>query len=412
MPIFAQAFAIFLCIVFAMPHAWAFDNDLEINQIDLSEENFLDIKAHRYRKSLDYAWFDSTTGWRLNIASLSTDLAFVQTEVKLEKALSDYVNIRFDVAQEVFYANKAFPLPTVAAEIYPWAGDFGISLLGTPAHEKREMDLGFAVIWGRRPWNFTRFEYLDVDRLYNEKNAVDNTFYSKEPIALKLEGAYQFGGEQFGDKLAKGYKLRFSISQNQALERIDPDNNGVFKHEAINYSLLLDYLPTLNSVIGMSINGFSLDKSSAETGEDLSQATDYLSADIYWVTGMNTSYELRVGTQYDHIRNALRDFIDANNDLDYSMETLQIYTTAYHPFTEHMAWDLGLYVGYVKEQEDFLRDNNQDTLSNGVAAKLRMGFEYSSSDGRSSLQFNVSLNLDDPINDPGDGGAITFQSLF
>ena len=50
--------------------------------------------------------------------------------------------------------------------------------------------------------------------------------------------------------------------------------------------------------------------------------------------------------------------------------------------------------------------------SGGVEAKFRMGFEYSSSDGRNSLQFNISLNLDDPFKDPGDGGAISFQSVF
>ncbi|NOQ88578.1 MAG: hypothetical protein GQ550_06600, partial [Gammaproteobacteria bacterium] len=379
----------------------------EINDINLNEENFLDIKAHRYRKSLDYKWFDSTSGWRINIASLDGDLAYTQTELKLQSELSEYVNIRLDVEQEVFYADKEFPLPTAQAEIYPWAGNLGFSLLGTPAYEKREMDLGLAVIWGRRPWNYTRFEYLDVDRLYNEKNDSDNTFYRKEPITMKLEGAYQFGG-QFG----KMYKLRFSISRDKPLELVDLDNNGIFKHEASDYSLLFDYLPTPDSVIGMTINGFILDKISTKTGQDQQQATDYISADVYWVRGMGKLYEVRVGTQYDHIRNDIRDFITSSNDLDYFMKTLQVYTTAYHPFNEHMAWDLGLYVGQVEEQENYLEDNSRDTINDGVEAKLRMGFEYSSSDGNSSLLFNISLNLDDPVKDPGDGGAITFQSVF
>ena len=51
-------------------------------------------------------------------------------------------------------------------------------------------------------------------------------------------------------------------------------------------------------------------------------------------------------------------------------------------------------------------------INDTTEAKLRFGFEYSSSDGRNSLQFNISLNLDDPIDDPGDGGAISFQSTF
>ena len=403
MSIFLRTLFIPLGLILSIPAVLAFDNDFDINDINLDQENFLDIKAHRYRKSLEYKWFDSTSGWRINIASLDSDLAFVQTELKLQNELSEYVNIRLEVEQEVFYADKEFPLPTAEAEIYPWAGDFGFSLLGTPAYEKREMDLGIAVIWGRRPWNYTRFEYLDVDSLYNQKNVTDNTFYSKEPIAMKLEGAYQFAGQ---------YKLRFSISRDKSLELIDPDNNGIFTHEASDYFLLFDYQPVPDSVIGITLNGFSLDKSSSQTGQNQQQFTDYISADVYWVKGMGKSYELRVGTQYDHITNDIRDFITAGNNLDYFMKTLQVYTSAYHPFNEHMAWDLGVYAGQVEEQQNFLQDNTRDTLNDGVQAKFRMGFEYSSSDGRNSLQFNISLNLDDLFKDPGDGGGISFQSVF
>ena len=408
MRISLRAFLILPGLALVISPVLAFDNDFEINDINLNEENFLDIKASRYRKSLEYDWFDSTSGWRLNVASLDSDLAFVQTELKLQDELSEHVNIRLELEQEVFYADKDLPLPTVEAEVYPWAGNFGFSLLGTPAYDKREMDLGVAVIWGRRPWNYIRFEYLDVDSLYNQKNIVDdNTYYSQEPVAMKLEGAYQFGGQS-----GKNYKLRFSVRRDEPLELIDPDNNGIFRHEASDYFLLFDYLPVPDSVIGMTINGFTLDKTSSQTGQDQQQATDYISADVYWVRGMGKPYELRLGTQYDHISNDIRDYMISSNDLDYFMKTLQVYTTAHHPFNAHMAWDLGLYVGQVEEQQNYLQDNSRDTLNDGVEAKLRMGFEYSSSDGRSSLQFNISLNLDDPIKDPGDGGSISFQSVF
>ena len=400
---FLRTFLISLGLTLAIQPALAFDDDFEINDINLNTENFLDIKAHHYRKSLEYKWFDSTSGWRINADSLATDLTFVQTELKLQSELSEYVDIRLSVEQEVFYADKDFPLPTAEAVIYPWAGNLGFSLLGTPAYEKREMDLGVAVIWGRRPWNYTRFEYLDVDRYYNEKNSTDNTFYSEEPIAMKLEGAYLFGDH---------YKIRFTISHDKPLELIDPDDNGIFKHEASDYFLLFDYQPVPDSVIGLTINGFTLDKSSLKTGQDQQQATDYISADIYLVRGMGKSYEFRVGTQYDYITNDIRDFITSSNDLDYFMRTLQVYTTLYHPFNEHMAWDLGVYVGHVEEQQNYLQDIDRDTINDTTEAKLRFGFEYSSSDGRNSLQFNISLNLDDPIDDPGDGGAISFQSTF
>lgn len=379
------------------------DDYFIIDDINLDEENFLDIKAHRFRKSLEYQWYDNTTAWRITGASLDADITFLQTELKLQHELSKYVNVRLQFEQETFYADREFPLPTAEVEIYPWAGDFGFSMLGTPAREKREMDLGFALIWGRRPWNYTRFEYLEIDSLYNEKNNTDNTFYSKQPKAMKLEGAYQIG---------EHYKLRFNVSRDKPLEFVDPDNNGLFRQDASDYFLLLDYQPVPDSVIGITINGFTLDKSSAQTGQDQQQDTDYISADIYWVKGMGKQYELRFGTQYDHITNDIRDFITSINNQDYSMKTLQVYSTAYHPFNEHMAWDLGLYIGHVEEEQKFLQNKNISTLNEGIEAKLRLGFEYASADGRSSLQVNISLNADDPINDPGDGAGISFQSVF
>lgn len=384
--------------------ALAFDNDTEINDINMVEENFLDIKAHRFRKSLEYQWYDNTSAWRITGASLDGDLAFVQTGLKLQHELSEYVNVRLDIEDEVFYANKELPSPTTEIEIYPWAGSsFGFSILATPAFAKSDIDIGGALIWGKRPWNYTRLEYVDVDANYNKKNVTDNTYYSQDPRDIKLEGAYQFG---------EHYKLRFTVKREKSLELIDPDDNGLFKYKGNDYFLLFDYQPVPDSVIGITINGFTLDKSRLRTGQNQQQETDYISVDAYWVKGMGKQYELRFGTQYDNITNDIRDFITSNNNLDYSMKTLQAYATAYHPYSEHMAWDFGLYVGDVEERQNFLQDNSRSTLNDGIEAKFRMGFEYSSSDGRSSLQFNLSLNVDELFEDPTDGGGISFQSVF
>lgn len=381
----------------------AFDNDFEINDINLGEENFLDIKAHRFRKSLEYQWFDNTSAWRITGASLDENLAFLQTEIKLQQELSDYLNARLAFEQEVFYADKETPSPTVEVEIYPWAGDLGFSVLGTPAYQKQEMDIGFALIWGRRPWDFIRLEYLQVDSLYNQKNVRDNSFYRNEPETLKLDLAYQ---------ISSRYKLRFSFSHDTPLELVDPDTAGIFRHQAYQYFLLFDYLPEAGSVIGISIDGFTLDKSKIDPSLSQSQATDYLSADLYWVSGMGKPFELRAGLQYDDFRNAFRDYVSPADQLDYFIRTLQLYTTAYHPFDEHMAWDLGLYVGQVKEQQDYLLQKDQNTLNESTQMKLRMGFEYSSADGRNTLQFNLSLNLDQIATNQGDGAGISYQSVF
>ena len=73
-----------------------------------------------------------------------------------------------------------------------------------------------------------------------------------------------------------------------------------------------------------ALDGFTLDKSKALTGYDQQQATEYISTDIYWVSGMGQAYEIRVGSQYDYITNSLRDYVNQINDLEYHMSTLQI----------------------------------------------------------------------------------------
>jgi hypothetical protein len=94
------------------------------------------------------------------------------------------------------------------------------------------------------------------------------------------------------------------------------------------------------------------------------------------------------------------------------MKTLQVYTTAYHPVSEHMAWDIGLYIGQVEEQQNFLTDKARDVLNEKTEVKFRRGFEYSSSDGRNSLQINYSFNVDGFFGNIGDGAGISFQSVF
>ena len=71
------------------------------------------------------------------------------------------------------------------------------------------------------------------------------SFYSTEPTAMKLEAAYQFG---------EHYKLRFSISRDKPLELVDPDNNGIFQHEASDYFLLFDYQPVADSFHPLQIS--------------------------------------------------------------------------------------------------------------------------------------------------------------
>ena len=392
-----------ICLLSTDAIATAFDGDFEINNIDMVEENFLDIKAHRFRKSLEDQWYDNTSGWRMNGASLDGDFAFLQTEIKLQQELSDSVNVRLEVEQETFYAEKDFPAPTVEVEFYPLANDIGFSLLGTAAYEKRDMNLGAALIWGRRPWDYTRLEVIKVDAVYNEKSAFDSTEQTQEPWNITLEGAYRFSGN---------YKMRYRYSLGDDLQLVDTVDNSRFDHSADDYFLLFDYHPTDDSVIGFTINGFNVDKSRYSSTEDGQQRLDYLSTDIYWVRGMHSDYEIRVGLQYDDLHNRIDDRVNIANGIDYSLTTLQLYSNVFHPFNEHMAWDLGLYLADVEEKQNFTADGTRNITNEGFQGKFRMGYVYRSRDGRSNLQINISLDVDELFNEFTDGGGISFQTVF
>ena len=380
--------------------ATAFDDDFEISVIDMVDENFLDIKAHRFRKSMEDQWYNNTSGWRINGASLDGDFTFIQTEIKLQHALSDSVNVRLEVEQETFYAEKDFPPPTTEVEFYPFGNNIGFSLLGTPSYEKRDSDLGAALIWGRRSWDYTRLEIRKVDALYNEKSEFDTVKQTKEPWNIELEGAYRF---------SRKYKMRYRYSLGDDLQLVDSEDNSQFDHTADDYFLLFDYHPSEDSVIGFTINGFNFDKSRLSPIENQQQVLDYVSTDIYWVRGMYSDYEVRLGMQYDYLHNRIYDRVNIEQEQDYRLTTLQLYSNIFHPFNEHMAWDLGLYLADVEKKKDFIFADSRDQTANGFQGKFRAGYVYRSIDKKSTLQLNLSLDIDEFATD---GGGLSFQTVF
>jgi hypothetical protein len=218
-----------------------------------------------------------------------------------------------------------------------------------------------------------------------------------------LETAYRLGEK---------YKMRFRYSLGDDYQLIDRDANSQFDHTRDDYFLLIDYHPITGDVIGFTITGFNEDKSRLSPDEDRQQNLDYISTDIYWVTGMNSDYEIRTGLQYDHLRNRIYDRVDLALDEDYDFSTVQVYSNVFHPFSEHMAWDLGLYLGHAEENKNFTFTDQRDETTSGFQGKFRMGFIYRSADGRSNLQFNLSLDVDEFFTSPTDGGGISFQTVF
>lgn len=77
-------------------NAIAFDNDYSINRINFNSENFLDINSVQPDETANEQWYRSENGVRVTAHSLSGDLLYSSTEIKLKNTLSDLINIRID----------------------------------------------------------------------------------------------------------------------------------------------------------------------------------------------------------------------------------------------------------------------------------------------------------------------------
>jgi len=123
---------------------WCFDGDIAINEPNFHTENFLDFKAYEFRKSVQEEWYTVENGWRVAGGSLGIDLAFVDSEIRLQKDLSDTLSVRLQHEHDVYYARKPVRDPLMEIAIRPWHKAIELSFLGTATFDKRQADLGFA----------------------------------------------------------------------------------------------------------------------------------------------------------------------------------------------------------------------------------------------------------------------------
>jgi hypothetical protein len=394
-------FLVYASLITANP-LWAFDDDISINRISLDKENFLDIKAYQPRKSLDYQWYDAVNGARIFGGSLDHDRVYALSEFKFQSELSEYVTARIQAKQEVFYAIKPFPLPVLEAQVFPWAKNIGISILGTVPYDKRQADLGAALSWGRQPWNYTRLSWVKVDSEYNRKNPFDESYYAENPTTTELEGAYVIRNKHI---------IRYSLAVDSPLELITPEIQGTFKHKAYRYHLLYDYKLNHQELAGITIRGFQQEKSSNETGLHQDQDTAFTTVDVYWAD-LDRDKERRLGLQLDTLNNRFNDYIDADNSLEYSLDTLQLYGTRRFPYGLHMAWDFGIHLAWAMEEKLYTPPERADEQNDSFQGKFRTGFEYFALDRKSVFQIQMSLELDNLFKSPLNGGGASFQKVF
>ncbi len=383
----------------------AFDDDRSISDIHLKDESFLDINAHQFRKSLDLLWLNTLNGWRASGGSLSNDRLFMDTELRLQKDFSRALSFGIALKQEIFYAKKPQPLPLVYADVYhPALNDVGISVLGTPAYDKRQSDLGYAITFGRRPSNYTRITWLKVDMLYNDKNEFDNSSYEKFGETWMLEGTYQ---------LQQHWVIHYDLKKDTPLDYIFDNLSSRFQHESYDYKIKLAYHISAKRFAGINIRSMDVDKQLLQTSDIEDQQIDYQMLDVYWVNaGFHGNRELTLGFRYDTFTEELTDLTNQNNSYDFNLTTWQAYSSLNHTYSIHQAWDIGLYLAWSERSKQYIIASSNEYDDSGIQAKLRTSWQYHSIDKTSVLLFSISFNLDDLIDDPGDGGGIYFQSKF
>ncbi len=391
-------------LVFSLEHARASHDEKTIDDVRLYDETFLDINANAFRKSLDVAWLDTLSGWRMGGGSTATDYLFLQTHLKLNHQLSETFNFGLDLRQDDFYTSKPLEPPLIFADVYPFKStDIGLSFLGTAMVDKRESDLGFAITLGRRPRDYLRFSWLSMDHYYNEKNGLDDSYYQEPAEKMMLEGLYNIG---------KHWELYFDLVRQTPSDFVVDDQVTHFENEFYNYQMSVFYHFGPHQFAGINLRAMNKVKSLFDTASSDVQEVDYQMADIYWVKGAGREYELTLGLRYDDFDEQFRNLQNQADDYDFKLWTTQAYSALYHSYSVHQAWDIGLYMGWSERDKIYLASTNPDDLNEGVQAKLRGSWEYHSADRKSQLVFSFSLNLDDLVDDPTDGGGIYFQTLF
>jgi hypothetical protein len=384
--------------------AWAsWDGDPSLDDIDFNLESFIDINAYQFRRSEEVKWYDVENGLRIAAGSLETNYLYLLTDIRLKAEITPHVKARLWLADVEWYEPREFPRPLLELELQPTSWPVSLSLLGVPAYAKREADLGLAMTLGQRPWNFFRVAWLNEDYYFNEKNELDGSYYQEEPSQLTLEGAYQW---------ADRYKLRVLWQENNPLEYVLDDQVSVFAYENQNFQMTFDIRVDEIHNIGVALRTFETTQSLDDTVSPRSQDIRYFSIDGYWFRPLRQRDEWTLGLRYDDFVNEERTPADFSTSFDYTYWTAQIYTTYYHPFSAHQAWEVGLYVGQAKIKQDFLAATVADEEEDGIEAKLQLGWQLFSTDQNNALTFAFALNLDEIASDPFDGGSVRLRSQF
>ncbi|MDH5359995.1 MAG: hypothetical protein OEX03_05485 [Gammaproteobacteria bacterium] len=357
-----------------------------------------------YDEALEEQWIRADNGLRMTGHSLSQDLLYTSSELKLNNKISDRISVVFNLEHEVFYYDQSLQDPKIEVAYRPLQSDMSLSFISTTDYIKSEVDMGGAVTWGRSTGNFLRLEQITVDPLFNEKNSepsINDAEYKDFQDQVRLKAAYQWGL----------FELYIDYVNMSNMSFVFDDKITNYTHSGYTYNSYLKYAISSENTIKLTGHGFKSDVTLSDAVSDQHERLDYGSINIKWITRSFTKERLVFGMRFDEFRNKIVDPLNSSNNLDYSFSATQLYTSYKYSYGMHKAWDFGVYMAEVREPYDETK-SPVDINRQSYQSQFRASWIQTSPNNKSSLQFHVSVNLDDLVNDIGDGVGMTYHSIF
>lgn len=387
--------SLFLGIAGFQP-AKAFDGEFSLTPPRLLMENFLDIKAYELQAVEQRNWKPFYNGFRMTGGSLDKERAYLETEFHLTESLSQRLSASIHFEDSNFHYPKPTPLPL--AELAWGHKNWQIAFLGTPVYDKRQADLGWAFILGEYGKNFIRASVLSVDHYYNHKNDYDNSRYLDHALEWRLIAHLD----------------RKPVRINLDLQRTPP---FTFQFDAGDLFHYRDWFLSLNGeyqwqdrFVGVRLRG---DKNIKDIQDGVLQdqyQQRFVQGDVYIDNLRWKDWPVTLGLRYDRFVYTYDRQIALPNQQNFYLKTAQLYgiikmgnLQAYHA-------DLGLYLGRIRSRIDDDVDTSKQRNLVDWQAKLRTGMAVKGPSGK--LTLNISFNLDRIVEDPLDGGGISYQRFF
>lgn len=396
-----------LCLIFfSTPISAQFNNSFKIEKHSLAEENFFDWKAYQQPVSWRYQWYTTKNGFNATIGSISQEQFFFDQELRFMTSLSSDIFVSYHQSREELYRES----PLYQEVRFRYGDEYGVSVIGFPAYEKKGNAVGYAFSYG----HYYTYCYIKISRLmqnlmYNEKNQDDDKNdttdeYSRTPTVDQIEIQYRWdNGVLLKANLEKEYKTVLKAT----------DGSEEKRYEGYNYDMTLDWFFDVNRMIGIQYRDDREDRKHLNTKGAQDITTDdqnlrFQYTDIYYFFRPDEKNELTLGYLSSLLKNQINS-TTVSDAYDFRLWSAQGYMFWQQYRTENSRMNYGLQGGRYA-----LRKDNKKVLEDdekGIQLKFTIGIEFFDL-GRYRILGNSTWDLDTFLGKQWDGGNVQFQAYF